>query len=344
MLGLETLPAVLYFCALFAVPESPRWLVMKGRISEGLDIMTRASGAVEAEKDLQAVQASLDADAAKDKVGLSALFAPALKLALLIGIVIAVVQQITGINAVFFYAPMIFEQSGIGTNASFIQAILVGLVNLVFTVVAIALIDRLGRKPLLILGLTGITIAMTVLAYGFYSASYMLPVDATLPAAINQQAIQPILDITYNSDVAFKQAIENVLGISAAREFESELIAAAISMNPILILTGILGFVASFAISLGPVMWVLFSELFPNRVRALAISFVGLINSAVSFTVQLIFPWELANLGSGTTFLLYGIMASLGLIFVIFVLPETKGRSLESLENLLSGELKAESK
>ena len=338
MLGLETLPAVLYFFALFAVPESPRWLVMKGRISEGLAIMTRANGANEAVKDLQAVQISLDTDAAKDRVGLAALFAPTLKLALLIGIVIAVVQQITGINAVFFYAPMIFEQSGIGTNASFVQAILVGVVNLIFTIVAIALVDRLGRKPLLILGLTGITVAMAVLFYGFYSASYMLPADATLPAAINQQALQSVLNVTFNSDVAFKQALEVALGLSAAREFESELIAAAISMNPTLILTGILGFVASFAVSLGPVMWVLFSELFPNRVRALAISFVGLINSAVSFTVQLVFPWELANLGSATTFLLYGVMAAFGLVFVLLVLPETKGRSLESLESLLAGE------
>ncbi|MCY4224388.1 MAG: sugar porter family MFS transporter [Bacteroidetes bacterium] len=336
MLGLETLPAVVYFCALFAVPESPRWLVMKGRVREGLEIMTRASGANEAEKDLQAVQSSLEADATKDQVGFSSLFAPALKLALLIGIVIAVVQQITGINAVFFYAPMIFEQSGIGTNASFMQAILVGLVNLVFTVLAIALIDRIGRKPLLVVGLSGITIAMAVLAYGFYSASYTLPSSGVLPPAISIESLQGILDVTFHSDVSFKQALQEALGPAMARQYESQLIAAAISMNPLLILSGILGFVASFAISLGPVMWVLFSELFPNRVRALAISFVGLINSAVSFTVQLIFPWELANLGSATTFLLYGIMAAIGLLFVIRVLPETKGRSLESLELFLA--------
>jgi len=336
MLGLETLPAIVYFCALFLVPESPRWLVMKGRIQEGLSIMTRASGAQEAEKDLQAVQLSLKADADKDHVGLSALFAPALKLALLIGIVIAVIQQITGINAVFFYAPMIFEQSGIGTNASFIQAILVGLVNLIFTIVAIALIDRLGRKPLLIFGLSGITIAMAVLAYGFYSATYVLPSTAVLPLELNTELLQPILNVTFHSDVAFKQALQDALGLTSAKNFESELIAASISMNPTLILTGILGFVASFAVSLGPVMWVLFSELFPNRVRALAISFVGLINSAVSFAVQLVFPWELANFGSATTFLLYGIMAAIGLIFVLIIVPETKGRSLESMESLLT--------
>jgi MFS family permease len=106
-------------------------------------------------------------------------------------------------------------------------------------------------------------------------------------------------------------------------------------MNPWLVLFGVLGFVAAFAVSIGPVMWVLFSELFPNRIRGIAISFVGLINSAVSFGVQLIFPWELANLGSGTTFLIYGLFAAIGLVFVLLVLPETKGRSLEELETLL---------
>ncbi|MGB5283487.1 MAG: MFS transporter, partial [Polyangiales bacterium] len=96
-----------------------------------------------------------------------------------------------------------------------------------------------------------------------------------------------------------------------------------------------LGFVASFAMSLGPVMWVLFSELFPNRVRGLAISFVGLINSAFSFLVQLVFPWELQNLGNSLTFLIYGLFAIVGLIVVMRLLPETKGKSLEELESEL---------
>jgi MFS family permease len=103
-------------------------------------------------------------------------------------------------------------------------------------------------------------------------------------------------------------------------------------MNPTLILFGILGFVAAFAISIGPVMWVLFSELFPNRIRGLAISFVGLINSAISFLVQLVFPWELDTLGSALTFLIYGLFAAAGLVFVLAVVPETKGKSLEELE------------
>ncbi len=337
MLGLETLPAVLYFCSLFAVPESPRWLVMKGHDAEGLAIMTRASGAAAAEHDLALVKSSLARDARTHGARLKELFAPALRLVLLIGVVIAVVQQITGINAVFFYAPMIFEQSGIGTDASFVQAILVGLINLAFTVVAIFLVDRLGRKPLLVFGLSGITIAMVVLAWGFFSATYTLTPDATqsLPAEISVASLAELEGRTFESDVAYKEALRETLGAATAQQYESELITAAITMNPMLILFGILGFVASFAVSTGPVMWVLFSELFPNRIRGLAISFVGLINSSVSFLVQLVFPWELANLGSPLTFLLYGVFAALGLVFVISVLPETKGKSLEELERIL---------
>ena len=204
-------------------------------------------------------------------------------LVITIGVSIAILQQITGINSVFFYAPMIFEQSGIGTDASFLQAVLVGLVNLVSTIVAIALIDKLGRRPLLAGGVALIAFCMLLLSYGFGSAPY---------------------------------------GANGER----------LDMNPTLILIGILGFVAGFGVSLGPVMWVLFSELFPNRIRGIAISFVGLINSAVSFIVQLVFPWELENLGNSMTFLIYGLFAIAGLVLVLRVLPETKGRSLEELE------------
>jgi SP family arabinose:H+ symporter-like MFS transporter len=106
-------------------------------------------------------------------------------------------------------------------------------------------------------------------------------------------------------------------------------------MNPVLILFAILGFVASFAVSIGPIMWVLFSELFPNRVRGIAISFVGLINSSVAFMVTFIFPWQLETLGNAGTFLIYGVFAVVGLVFVMRILPETKGRSLEELETIL---------
>jgi SP family arabinose:H+ symporter-like MFS transporter len=178
---------------------------------------------------------------------------------------------------------------------------------------------------------------MFLLAYGFNSATYTVTEESTasLEELMDVTRLEPILDKEYSNDIEFKDAIATVLGSEDATKYESEIIKASIHMNPTLILFAILGFVASFAISIGPVMWVLFSELFPNRIRGIAISFVGLINSAVSFLVQWIFPWELANFGTGTTFLIYGVFAAIGLFFVVRVIPETKGKSLEELESLL---------
>ncbi|MBN2262666.1 MAG: sugar porter family MFS transporter [Prolixibacteraceae bacterium] len=286
MLGLETLPAVLYFIFLFFVPPSPRWLAMNGNEEQALKILTQAGGSDNAQKVLADIKNNLKENTQKSKAKLADLFKPALKLVLLIGVVIAILQQITGINAVFFYAPMIFEQTGIGVDASFSQAILVGLTNIVFTILAMWLIDKLGRKFLLTLGFSGIFISMLIIALAFNSA-------------------------TYAADGTVEQ------------------------INSWMVLGGILGFVASFAISVGPVMWVLFSELFPNTIRGLAISFIGFINSAVSFSVQLVFPWQLENLGSAGTFIIYGAFGLIGLVFVLLFLPETKGKSLEELEKIL---------
>lgn len=337
MPGVETLPAVLYFFALLFVPESPRWLAMNGREGEALQVLERVSGPDQAQADLRVIHGSLSLDSTTDRVPFRQLFRPAMRLVLTIGIAIAILQQITGINSVFFYAPMIFEQSGIGTDASFMQAILVGLVNLVFTMVAIALIDKLGRRPLLGFGLVGIAVCMLTLSYGFGSATYTLSQDSvnSLPVQIDRELIASVTDIEYDSDVAFRKAVSAAVGADVFKQNESQLVSAAIDMNPMLILLGVLGFVASFAVSLGPVMWVLFSELFPNQLRGLAISFVGLINSGISFGVQLVFPWELENLGNSGTFLIYGLFAIVGFIVVMRILPETKGRSLEELEQLL---------
>ena len=338
MLGIEFFPAILYFFFLFFVPQSPRWLIMKGRFDEALNIMKRLGDEESAVKVVKEIKESVLLDTApKEKISIKELFIPAMKLVLTIGIIIAILQQITGINSVFFYAPMIFEQSGIGTDAAFIQAILVGLTNVIFTILAMALIDKLGRKPLLAIGVSGITLSMFLLAFGFNAATYTLT-DASiskLPAEINLVQLSALKNKTFESDTKFKDAVIATMGADIEKKYESEFISASITMNPTLILIGILGFVASFAISLGPVMWVLFSELFPNKIRGMAISFVGFINSTVSFLVQLIFPWELANLGSTGTFLLYGIFAFVGLVFILRILPETKGKSLEELEAIL---------
>ncbi len=336
MLGLETLPAALYYIGLFFVPRSPRWLIMKGEFDEAIKIMHRLSTSENPEADIEKIKRSLLEEDNKSEGSFKDLLHPSLRLVLLIGIAVAVLQQITGINSVFFYAPLIFEQSGIGTDASFIQAILVGLVNLVFTILAMVFIDRLGRKPLLIIGVSGIIITMGLLSYGFGEATYTLTKASitALPQDI-QPALNELAGKTFTNDVAFKDGLKLVLSEKVINQYQSQIVAAAITMNPTLILFGILGFVASFAISIGPVMWVLFSELFPNQIRGIAISFVGLINSAVSFGVQWVFPWELEVLGNATTFLIYGLFALLGLIFIIRKIPETKGKSLEELEKQL---------
>ncbi|MCH2214298.1 MAG: sugar porter family MFS transporter [Flavobacteriales bacterium] len=337
MLGVEAVPAVLYFFGLYLVPRSPRWLLMKQKEKEAFEVMCKFREEDEARADVVAVQETLKQDKGKEKTPLTEVFKPAFTLVLTIGIVVGILQQITGINSVFFYAPMIFEQSGIGTDASFIQAILVGLTNLVFTILAMLLIDKLGRKPLLLIGVSGIAIFMGVLAYGFSTASYSLTEEklAMISNTEIRAQLEPLVGQNFENDVAYKDACRNALGDAKAKEFESEVITAAISMNPSLILVGILGFVACFAISLGPVMWVLFSELFPLKIRGVAISFVGFVNSAVSAGVQFVFPWELSTIGSTMTFLIYGLFALVGVIFIALRVPETKGKSLEELEAIL---------
>lgn len=342
MLGVEAIPAVLYLVFLQFVPESPRWLIVNHQKQKATEILSSINPPEQVEKEVTQIEKSLVAAAAENKTRLSQklsmLFENRLKLVLGVGISIAILQQITGINAVFFYAPMIFEQSGIGTDAAFMQAIAVGLTNLVFTFVAIYFIDKVGRKQLLIVGVSGIALSMMSLSHGFFSASYKITPDAyaSYPTEVKTPALSALQGIKYTSDLEFKSAIENAVGKDKFLQYESLLVSSAITMNKNQILISILAFVACFAFSLGPVMWVLFSELFPNYIRGIAISFVGLINSGVSFLVQLVFPWELANLGNGTTFLIYGMFATVGLIIVLKWVPETKGKSLEELEELLT--------
>ena len=336
MLGLETIPAVLYYLGLFFVPRSPRWCLMHENISEAEAVLARFNGPEKARNEIDRITKAISEDVDKSEGSFKDLFKPAMRLVITIGIVVAILQQITGINSVFFYAPMIFEQSGLGTDASFMQAILVGLVNLLFTILAILFIDRLGRKPLLTFGVAGIVLSMFVLAYGFSSATYSL--DSS-DLAIFEEVLPALYDLegqVFNSEASFQSAVEALEnGASFFTEQKPALLKASINLNTILILAAILAFVASFAISIGPVMWVLFSELFPNKIRGIAISFVGLINSAVSFLVQWIFPWELEVLGSSMTFFIYGLFALAGLIFIVRVIPETKGVSLEELEKKL---------
>lgn len=337
MLGLEALPAILYYFGLFIVPRSPRWLMVQNRKEEALEVMKKVVSEEKAITQIEEVEQNISDDKNRAKSKFSDLFKKSMRKVLVIGLVVGVFQQIVGINAVLFYAPMIFEQTGIGTDASFIQAALVGVTNLGFTIIAMLAIDKFGRKPLLIIGMAGIALCLFLLSYGFNNATYMLNEEAitTLPTEINREQIVQLQDKVFENDLDFKAALVTTLGDKAAATHEATLVTASAKMNTVLILVGIIGFVGAFAMSIGPVMWVLFAELFPNRIRGLAISFVGLINLGVAFLVQLLFPWELSILGNSMTFLLFGIFAVIGFVFIWFKVPETKGKSLEELEDLL---------
>jgi sugar porter (SP) family MFS transporter len=279
MLGIGVVPAIPYFFALLVVPESPRWLAMHGRLPAARRVLARITGSERADTELEAVLVSLELDARRTKPALVEILNPALRGVLIVGLLVGILQQITGISSVLSYAVVIFERAGAGANASFMQTVFVGLVNVVFTVLALLLIDRVGRRPLLMFGCFGIGAFMLLASYGF--------------------------------------------------QVEDE------TQSSMLVLIGLLGFVASFAFSLGPGMWVLFSEIFPNRIRGLAISCVGVINSTVCVIVQWVFPWEMKMLGASRTFMIYGVLALVGVAFLWRLVPETRGRSLEELEDAL---------
>ncbi|MEQ9104857.1 MAG: MFS transporter [Rhodothermales bacterium] len=332
MLGVEAIPAVAYFFLLFTVPQSPRWLYASGRTSEALAVLTELHGKDAASLEASELERVLQLGEPR-RAPFRALLHPSVRYVLGVALLLGVLQQITGVNAIYFYVTIIFEQSGIGANASFAQAVWVGIVNVVFTILAMLLIDRMGRRPLMLAGLAGIAVAMCITAYGFSGATYSLSADDldAFPVEV-QEKLERMEGKVFEGDVAFKQTARAVLGETLYRNHEARLVEQSISMNPYVVLFGVLLFVAAFAASLGPVMWVMLSELFPTRLRAVGLSVTGFLNSFVSWMVQFIFPWELSVLGNTGTFLLYGVFALIGLGILYAVMPETKGKSLEELE------------
>ena len=147
--------------------------------------------------------------------------------------------------------------------------------------------------------------------------------------------LNSVVDKVYTYDVDFKNELKAILGTKVFSKNDGAILEAATTINSTLILVGILGFIACFAFSLGPVMWVLLSELFPLKYRGLAIGSIAFVNSFISSVVQLVFPWELSNLGNSLTFFIFGTIAFIGFIIMVRILPETKGKSLEELEKIL---------
>jgi MFS transporter, SP family, arabinose:H+ symporter len=270
MYATGAIPSIIFLALLVKVPESPRWLVKKGREGEAEGVLTRANTAEIAAAEIRSIRDSLGLE----KGGFGELFGPGFRRPLAIAIVLAVFQQITGINAILYYAPRIFEGAGFGRMSAIGQSTLVGFINLLFTIVAIMLADRLGRRPLLIMAAGGMGLSLALLG--------------------------------------------------AAFKFQF--------LSPSGLLIVILLYIAFFAAAMGPLVWVVMAEIFPTRVRGSAMGLATLVLWLADFAVTLTFPVITDKLSQATAFWIYAAMCAIDFVFMIFFLPETKGKSLEEIE------------
>ncbi|WP_248929984.1 sugar porter family MFS transporter [Paenibacillus hamazuiensis] len=272
MLGFGVAPGILYMLLLLLTPETPRWLMKNKQEVRALEVLERMNGKQAAKSELEEIM-NLKVD---ESGSIKELFGSSLRLPLIVGVALAILQQITGINAIMYYAPEIFKQTGAGTDAALTQTILVGLVNFAFTLIALWLIDKVGRKALLLVGSTLMTICLFAVGYGFHSP-----------------------DVPGH-----------------------------------LILFFILLYVASFAVSLGPVVWVMISEIFPTRIRGRATAVAAFCLWLADYVVSQTFPMLLEGIGTAATFWSFAVISLVTVVFCAKVVPETKGRSLEEIEKL----------
>ena len=274
MLLVMAAPAILLFFSLFLVPESPRWLVARNRNEEALQVLIKTSGKESAHAELLEIEDTLKN---QEESTFSELLSPRIRPLLFIGIILAVFQQITGINTIMYYAPKIIANVGQSNDTALLQTLIIGGINLIFTLLAMTLIDRFGRKLLIIFGTTGMMMMLTGLSVLYF---------------INQT-------------------------------------------SGILVLIFILGYCAFFSASLGPTVWVMVAELFPNRLRSKGMS-VAVIALWIACTIVTIaFPIMLEKLSGGITFLIFALICLANLLYVLKYVPETKGRTLEQLEKEL---------
>jgi sugar porter (SP) family MFS transporter len=279
MLGSEAIPAVLFFLLLFIIPESPRWLYKNGQPEKAREVLRKLEGEGHVQSELAAIESTLHGD--NEKVAFGDLFKGGMSKVMMIGIVLAMLQQLVGINAIIYYAPTIFASAGAGLDSSLAQTVAIGAVNLTFTFVAIWLVDKAGRKPLLLAGSVGMTVSLSILVLSFSS---------------------------------------DVLGGYG-------------------VLLSILGYIASFAATHAAVMWVLVSEIFPNKFRGSAMSVALFFHWGSTYLVTQTFPWLLANKGGAFSFGIFAVISALSFFFVWFFVPETKGKTLEQIEKDLNLEL-----
>ena len=271
MLVAEILPATTFLMGLFFILESPRWLTKEGLEKDALDVLKVVAGAVNADHELQEVKKSL----AEKKTSLKELLHPSLRRVLIVGILFSLFAHITGIDTIIYYGPIIFLESGFKTDSALLASVIIGITNLIFTFVGMAMIDKAGRKFLLLVGIAGMGISMTLV--GFCMQSDMISAKWTL--------------------------------------------------------LWIMTYIASFAMSIGVVIWVYLSEIYPTRVRGQALSVATMVLWLGNVILTQLFPVMMERFGGGT-FYIFSFICLLAFIFTWTMVKETRGVSLEEIEKM----------
>jgi SP family galactose:H+ symporter-like MFS transporter len=280
MLGLAVIPSIVLGIGMFFMPSSPRWLLSKGITEKAHSILERIRMTKNVDGEIKEIKDSL---ALEKECKWADLLDPTVRPALIVGIGLAAFQQLTGINTVIYYAPTILLFAGLPSAAVSILATAgIGVINVIMTVVAIYLIDRIGRRPLLLIGLVGMVFSLLILGIAF-----------ALPGLSSSLGLVSIISLMI--------------------------------------------YVGSFAIGLGPVFWLMISEIYPLRIRGRAMSAATVVNWGTNLLIAITFLSLVQIIGTSGTFWLYGIIGIGTWIFVYRLVPETKGRSLEEIETQMAG-------
>jgi sugar porter (SP) family MFS transporter len=272
MLGVQTIPAGIFFFLLFLIPETPRWLMMRGDKAKAAFVLEKL-GETQAAEQIAIIEDSITSEKHIKSVKL---FTTKLKFPILLAFLIAFFNQFSGINAIMYYAPRIFEMAGLDRTSSLFQSVSVGFTNLIFTIIAMLIIDRVGRKKLLLIGSVGMVFMLTLVSLGFILKSF----------------------------------------------------------GGVAVLVGLVGFIAFFASSQGAVIWVFISEIFPNKVRAKGQGLGSFTHWVFAALISWIFPVMAAGSirSTGFAFIFFALMMLLQFFVVYFVVPETKGKGLEKIQ------------
>lgn len=283
MFWIELLPAVVFFLSLLVIPESPRFLVIKGKRQKALNTLTKLYGANQAKQTLGEIEQSIAAENHKPKLS-DLVSGGKIRTIVWVGIGLAMFQQLVGINVVFYYGAVLWQAVGFSESDSLMINVIVGAVSILACVITISLIDKLGRRPFLIIGSIGMSVTLLTLVWVFANAG-----------------------VAENGNL--------VLG-----------------ENGTLALVAANAYVFFFNLSWGPVMWVLLGEMFPNQIRGSGLAVAGFAQWIANFAITMTFPIMLTTVGLASAYGFYAVCALLSVFFVLKMVKETKGKTLESMQ------------